>query len=337
MARFNLDISRKSVQSLFVVGSVLAGTTLFTSAYALQRPTPGHADGRIRYVAYDPGNVVELWSAPGAVMVIQFADDETVVDVAASDSHTLASQPRQNFLFWKFKGCMIPQPVLVLTHRGNGAMRRYDFQVETRPDVCQTHTAAASNVVAINTANANTDQPGDLRYISHDALADGADVSYTVVFRYPGDEALRRKAAWEAAEALAEKRETALLLEQQSSYLTANPYTGFRNYRYIARGDRSLVPQYVFDNGYSTAFVFPDQQRMPSLFKINPDGKEATANYSVHGDTIIATGTAQEWRLRDGQTVLEIYDWGYTNTGSTPGTGTVSPYVRRDIKGGSAP
>ena len=70
------------------------------------------------------------------------------------------------------------------------------------------------------------------------------------------------------------------------------------------------------------------------MFRIDPDGKEATADYSVHGDTVIAPGTAREWRLRDGQTVMEIYDLGYNPIGQTPGTGTVSPYVQRRLKGG---
>jgi len=66
-------------------------------------------------------------------------------------------------------------------------------------------------------------------------------------------------------------------------------------------------------------------QRMPALFRIDPDGKEATSDYSVHGDTMIAPSTAQLWRLRDGQTVLEVYDLAYNPVGKTPSTGTVSP------------
>jgi type IV secretion system protein VirB9 len=94
-----------------------------------------------------------------------------------------------------------------------------------------------------------------------------------------------------------------------------------------------LQPSQLWDNGYSTAFVFPGMQRMPSLYRINPDGKEATATYSVRGDMIIATGTAQEWRVRDGQTVMEFYNLAYDPVGQTPGTGTVSPWVTRTIKG----
>ena len=60
---------------------------------------------------------------------------------------------------------------------------------------------------------------------------------------------------------------------------------------------------------------------MPSIYQINPDGKEAVATYSVHGDTMIATGTAYMWRLRAGGTVLDIYNWGYTSLTSPIGTG----------------
>ena len=42
------------------------------------------------------------------------------------------------------------------------------------------------------------------------------------------------------------------------------------------------MPRWVWDNGYSTAFVFPGQQRVPSLYYVAPDGKESTATYSVH-------------------------------------------------------
>ena len=300
-------------------------------AYAVEQPVPGRADERIRYVNYDPGNVVEIWSTPGAVMAIEFAEGEQVADVAASDSHTLVSGPRDNFLFLKFRGCLLPEPVIVLTRNQQGKLRRYDFQVETRPQVCPDQPGG-------NTVRASAGDPpivpgGNLKYISHDALAAGADVSYTTKFLYPGDEAAKRRAAAAKRKAVREKEKTARLLRQQTEFSTRDPYSGNRNYRYAARGDAGLTPRRVFDNGYSTAFVFPDLQRVPALFRLDPDGKEATADYSLHGDTVIANGTAQEWRLRDGGTVLEVWDLGYNPAGATPDTGTASAQVERVLKG----
>jgi hypothetical protein len=54
-------------------------------------------DARVRYVDYDPANVVDLWTTPGAILTIEFADDETIAGVAVSDSHVLRSDKRKNF------------------------------------------------------------------------------------------------------------------------------------------------------------------------------------------------------------------------------------------------
>ena len=77
--------------------------------------------------------------------------------------------------------------------------------------------------------------------------------------------------------------------------------------------------------------TFPGNTAIPSVFIINPDGKEATATYSVHGNAVEIDQIAREIRLRYGGTVLNIYDLGYNTVGNNPGTGTVSPSVTRSI------
>jgi type IV secretion system protein VirB9 len=79
---------------------------------------------------------------------------------------------------------------------------------------------------------------------------------------------------------------------------------------------------------------------MPSVYRLanpgqgcTPDGKEGTANYSVRGDTMILTGTAHSWCLRDGGNVVQIWNLDYSPLGATPGTGTASPAVERVVKG----
>jgi len=268
-------------------------------ALGLEIPKAGKLDGRIRTVPYEPGNVVDLSTAPGAVMVIEFSSDEKVVNVAASDSAYLKAQPSGNYLFFKPMAVLSPQPVVVLTRTTDGKLRRYDFEFETKKS----------------------------------KLGADDDVDYTVVFTYPHEAYLKRLAAERAARARAEKEAAAERLKETTAEMQ-NPYDGARNYRYVARGDRGLAPSQVWDNGYSTAFTFPQMQRIPALFRINPDGKEATADYSVHGSAVIAPGTASEWVLRDGQTVLDIYDLAYNPIGATPGTHTISPSVVRTLREG---
>ena len=286
--------------------ALLAGLAVGQTAWADQTPAPGQYDTRMRYVPYNPAQVVHLSTNVGATMVVSFGADETVTSVAETDSLHLAAVPKGNYLFLKPSAALPLQPIIVLTGRPDGSLRRYVFEIET--------------VTTPTTANG----------------ADG--VFYSVQFTYPADEA-----AVAAARAAAEERRVEQLnqLALQRATQTAandifadqrtNPYDGPRNYKYVAQGDRSLVPLTVWDNGYSTLLQFAGNARTPSIFVINPDGKEATASYSVTGDIVELDQTAREWRLRDGDTALNIYNLGYHTVGGNPETGTTSPDVSREV------
>ena len=58
------------------------------------------------------------------------------------------------------------------------------------------------------------------------------------------------------------------------------------------------------------------------------DGRGSAAGL----EAVVVPGTAPEWRLRDGHTVLDIYDLKYNPTGATPGTHTISPDVEREMR-----
>jgi type IV secretion system protein VirB9 len=270
---------------------------------AEERPIAGRSDPRMRTLAYNPNEVVRLSTAVGATLVVTFGANETVNAVAVSDSKDLAALPKANYLFFKARAALTPQPVVVLTSTPTGGMRRYVFNVTTR---------------------------------SMDNLeASAPDLYYSVQFTYPADEAAARQRAVAERNAVrradAAARETARLhrsLEER----TGNPYIGKRNWRYIAQGDKSLTPLEVFDNGYTTVFHFPGNVRVPAIFVIAPDGKESTANYAVNGDYVEVGQVARGWRLRDGHTVLAIWNAAFDPVGNGPGTGTVSPNVERIIK-----
>lgn len=321
--------------AMAVRGATLAAIAIVLAApaCAMEQPQHGKEDGRIRFVNYDPNNVVRLWTAAGATMTIQFGEGETITNVSVPDAHTLKAEPKENFLFLKAAGCLIPEPVTVLTRNTNGKVRPYNFEIHTNPQICPAPGAPHPAVRQVSVDGGNPPGTGNLKLIASDALSENADVMYFVKFAYPGDDAARRREAAARRQARQEKEETSRNLSQQTESSARDPYSGNRNYRYAARGDGGLQPRWVWDNGYSTVFVFPSLQRVPSVFRLDPDGKEATADYAVHGDTVIANGIAQMWRLRDGATVMEVWDLSYNPVGSTPATGTASPQVERVLKG----
>jgi type IV secretion system protein VirB9 len=295
----------KGWKALLLSGVVLAslGPRL---ADADQIPVGNRYDTRMRLVAYNAGQVVHLSTIVGATMVVSFGSDEIVVAVAETDTLHLAAVPKGNYLFLKPSAALTLQPIIVLTQLPDGHLRRYVFEIETVMDP---------------------------------STADGAaGVYYAVQFTYPAQEAAAAaaKAAAEAAQvaklnAQAEAKAQAQATNDIMNSERTNPYIGPRNYRYVAQGDRSLAPVEVWDNGYSTVLTFPGNTAIPSVFIINPDGKEATATYSVHRNTVEIDQTTREIRLRYGGTVLNIYNLGYNTVGNNPGTGTVSPDVTRTI------
>lgn len=284
--------------------AVLALVSIVTPTLADQIPKRDQYDTRMRYVPYNEGQVVHLSTQVGATLVVGFSDKETVSAVAETDSVHLASIPKGNYLFFKPGAALALQPVVVLTSLPDGKQRRYVFEIET--------------VAAPSMANGVT------------------GVYYSVQFTYP-EEIQKADAAKETA-AAQERLAAAVAAEQaRAQYLlqkpTLDPNDTGNNWRYVARGDRSLTPIAVFDNGYSTVFRFPQNERIPAIFVINPDGKEATAPYSVSGGYAQVGMTAKEFRLRDGGTVLDVYNLGYSTMGVNPNTGTVSSDVQRVVKG----
>jgi type IV secretion system protein VirB9 len=133
------------------------GLAALPQAHADQTPIAGHYDSRMRYVAYNPGQVVHLSTIVGATMVVTFAPDEIVTSVAETDSLHLAAVPKGNYLFLKPSAMLTLQPIIVLTQRPDGSLRRYVFEIET---------------------------------VNAPSTADGAaGVFYAVQFTYPADEA----------------------------------------------------------------------------------------------------------------------------------------------------
>jgi type IV secretion system protein VirB9 len=297
--------------------SLMAGTSLVLAlaaaapAFALEKTSPSRRDQNIRFVVYDPDNVVPLKTTMGTALMVTFAPDEHIVKVAVSDSARLmtdvvkdSNQRLANYLFLKPialkedpPGYVLPaQPLMVITER-KGTLRHYQFLFQAQPA--------------------------------------GGDPDYAVVFTYPHDAYMQRLAEARERQRRAEAAQTRGLLRRETKLASSTGgFDGSRNYRYAARGDAQIAPAWVWDTGYSTYFYWPAITRIPSIFRGACGAGEATADSSTHSDTVIVPGTAPIWCLRDQRSAVEIYNLGYTTAGATPNTGTISPYVERTVTDG---
>ena len=89
-------------------------------------PRPGPGDPRIHVVDYDPTEVVELRSALGYQLAVEFDPAEKIENVAIGDSLGWQVTPnrRANMLFLKPMSARPPTNMTVIT-----SLRRYNFQL----------------------------------------------------------------------------------------------------------------------------------------------------------------------------------------------------------------
>ena len=85
----------------------------------------------------------------------------------------------------------------------------------------------------------------------------------------------------------------------------------------------------VWDDGQSTYFKFPGNQRVPTIYALTPDGRHGATNSSVSGDLVTVQQVAPEWVLSDGRQVACVTNHAYDPVGTRPDTGTSSPNVER--------
>jgi type IV secretion system protein VirB9 len=338
----------RSVPRRLLAASVALPLAWGSLASAAEDPVPAGRDPRVRVIAYDPQEVVKLYAAPGATLTIQLAPGETVAGLPVSDQSLLdAPEPagpgnvplalaggpapseragagrgastdrnlftavRGNFVMLKPLRDLNPQPLFIIGRStdpatGRETMRAYTFELSTREGPL---TAEAPNTY------------------------------YLVRFTYPAEE----RAAAAAAETARRQAANAAMASRRKELedrrarerlqLAGIATTGAANWNYDGQGDRDLAPAEVWDDGQSTFLRFPGHRRVPAIFSVLADGREAAVNYSANAAGLVTVHqTGPALRLRDGGLVLCIFNRAFDATGRNAGTGTTSADVVREIR-----
>lgn len=258
---------------------------------ALETPRGAPQDGRIRFVDYQPYNITRVVGSLRSSVQIEFAADEEIAHVALGNTVAWEVAPAGNILFLKPRENQPVTNISVITTRRDGSTRSYQMELTVR------------------------DGP----------VAAGQDTYFYVKYRYPADEAERRRqdAAAHAQAAQAGQADQVLALHEQH---------GPRNWRYAAQGSTALEPQAVYDNGKITTFAFSANQEMPAIYMENSDGTESLVPKSVDGELVLVHAISRKFILRRGGDVLCVFNEAYDPAGINPDTNTTSPSVERVVK-----
>lgn len=283
-----------------------AALIVSTPAFALQVPQGVKADARICDVNYDPDNVTEINSLVGNTVTIEFGAKERIQYVTPSDTAHLQyfPTPNSNVLWLKPSYGMPAQQLSVRTLLENGDPRLYTIQwsATNKPPVA----------VASNGPVSVTDET--------------PKACYLVRFHYPEQDKAEKEAAARARYAKAKRQAAEIALRKQVE-------AAAHNVQYVARGDASIGPSKIWDDGNTTTLVFPGDARIPVLLTVTPDGKESqvTGTTTEQGGVVKIHGTLPFIRLRDGDLTLCIWNLAYSAIGTNPETGTTLSTVSRGV------
>lgn len=281
-----------------VGGAAVIAVLASSAAIAEEVPRSGRQDTRIRYIAYDPDEVVRINGVFRAASQIVFGEGEAIASVALGDTVSWEVAPADNILFIKPRE-RAPATNLIVVTRAGAVTRTYTFALTARAG----------------------------------GIASGSDAQFVVRFRYPAQEAAANRQA-----EMQRLQMQMLMVEAGGVRvaLEAAAVMGTRNLNYSLAGSSELAPSEVTDNGQFTILRFPRNQPIPAIFTVSPDGSEAVVPYDVRGEFVVIHQVGREFRLRQGATLTCIWNNAYDRYGPDNSSGTASPDVERTVEGGGS-
>jgi len=260
------------------------------SAVAADVPRKSPADVRIRYATYNAEDVVIVHVRPGVVTRIVLDKDEKIT-VAGTG---LSARCDDEGARWCIKA------------------EKDSNQIWVKP-----YPGAGTNNLEVSTDKRDYSFKFD--------VMPGA--FYRVVMQYPIQERplpayLRARGAGADDQVLTAEASAAV----QGKVVQRMRNTNF-TLQFANRGE-DIAPALVFDDGRYTYFRYPKGREIPAIFAVGPDGQEIRVNYHVEDqDVVVAHRISAVFRLRLGDSVVQVINEGFdpegvsTETGVTDGSG----------------
>ncbi|CAB3772076.1 TrbG/VirB9 family P-type conjugative transfer protein [Paraburkholderia humisilvae] len=144
---------------------------------------------------------------------------------------------------------------------------------------------------------------------------------WSLTFDYPDTRAK------ESAAAAARSAEARALLGQTRNTV------GTGNFDYEMRGDTTLAPTALWDDGRFTYFEFRTSRDLPQIYRVFEDGSEGLVNPDdMRGPVLVVHDTAHRFNLRVGNAVLGIRNNAYRPDGRLNPLATTIPGTVRLVK-----
>lgn len=313
--------------------AVLCGLLTF-QVDAADIPRPSDRDSRIQYVQYRDNDVVQLSIVVGTGSRIVFGDDEEIVNIAAGFTQGWQLEPVGNELFVSARSLQLAQ---------NAPM--------TRPVPGEWDT----NVMVTTTRGL---YDFDVRLLKRDGRNEGSRAFYRIEFEYPENAGGSTPISIDNDVANAGNQSSNTTTQPgaidqmlptvvtgqrnaESAQVDTSSRLAPRNDEYemvIGRNSNDIAPSLAYDDGLFTYLKFEENLDIPAAYLVRKSGtKEIETLVNGHVDPdrpeyIVLHRISEKFRLRLGQSVIDVYNKNFDPSSVTANEGTTIPGVKRVIK-----
>ena len=287
--------------------------TIFTInvLFAIDIPKSTLFDKRVVYTNFNKDDVFQIFAKNGYTTVIQFAEDERILDMASGFSSGWDIQDRRNFVFIKPK-----------SYESNFAVDELGETINKKMIIDPNQNDWKTNLIVLTNKR---------EYVFNLDLNIDKNSYFKFTFKYPEDELYKKQQKDKLKKEFLEKNEIKEELNR-----TAIP----RNWDYYMNQNKdseNISPTFAYDDGQFTYLGFNNTKDIPSVFSYEND-KESILNTHIkkdgNYDVLVIQKTAKQFVLRSGDRIVGIWNKSFGINPKEVQQTTISKDVQRELVDG---
>ncbi|QEZ90056.1 P-type type IV conjugative transfer system translocation pore protein TrbG/VirB9 [Aliarcobacter cibarius] len=288
----------------------LVFSTIFTInvLFAIDIPKSTLFDKRIVYTNFNKDDVFQISAKNGYTTVIQFAEDERILDMASGFSSGWDIQDRRNFVFIKPK-----------SYESNFAIDELGETVNKKMIIDPNPNDWKTNLIVLTNKR---------EYVFNLDLNTDKNSYFKFTFKYPQEELNKKQQQEKLKKEIIQKDEIREELNK-----TAIP----RNWDYYMNQNKyseNISPTFAYDDGQFTYLGFNSIKDIPSVFLYEND-KESILNTHIkkdgNYDVLVIQKTAKQFVLRSGDRIVGIWNKSFGINPKEVQQTTISKDIQREL------
>ena len=270
--------------------------------------TYGNSTDKIKKVKYNPNDVLEIRAKEGLLTIVEFDDDETVLDGSTGFNEGWTIKQSGNVAY------ITPKPYLSSIGEGEDG-----------------ETVQQKSIIYPNAKDWKTNffiRTNKRLYVGDISLSNTRN-NYKIKMKYPQEEYNKNN------EAQKKKREK---LNNEKIAKELDRVSVPRNWDYYKKVNKrssDIVPNYVYDDGKFTYFGFDRTKKMPAIFIKDGEDEFSTNSHTKKIGRYyvkIVHKTAKVFFLRSGRKLVGVLNSGYHQNPNFDFDTTSNPKIKRVLK-----